>query len=176
VRIKAKDTRGLARELVTLPDLVSLNLEDATQNLLAEIRKPDAFFTKVQEVSATYGVEEMWVTDENLESVFSYLVSGSNSTPRHPPDLAGRSRRFRHLHRAHVAEAPQLLGLPAPRSSRPFGCPPEDLPAEGAAAHRLRAVRGRGGALLRPQPSASGGPAVRLGAHLRRGNPDTPTS
>jgi ABC-2 type transport system ATP-binding protein len=75
VRIKAKDTRGLARELVTLPDLVSLNLEDATQNLLAEIRKPDAFFTKVQEVSATYGVEEMWVTDENLESVFSYLVS-----------------------------------------------------------------------------------------------------
>lgn len=75
VRIKARDTRGLARELVTLPDLVSLNLEDATQNLLAEIRKPDAFFTKVQEVSATYGVEEMWVTDENLESVFSYLVS-----------------------------------------------------------------------------------------------------
>lgn len=75
VRIKAKDTRGLARELVTLPDLVSLNLEDATQNLLAEIRKPDAFFTKVQEVSATFGVEEMWVTDENLESVFSYLVS-----------------------------------------------------------------------------------------------------
>ena len=75
VRIKARDTRGLARELVTLPDLVSLNLEDATQNLLAEIRKPDAFFSKVQEISATYGVEEMWVTDENLESVFSYLVS-----------------------------------------------------------------------------------------------------
>jgi ABC-2 type transport system ATP-binding protein len=75
VRIKAADPRGLARELVSLPDLVSLNLEDATGHLLAEIRKPDAFFTRVQELSATCGVEEMWVTDENLESVFSYLVS-----------------------------------------------------------------------------------------------------
>ena len=75
VRLKAKDPRALARELVTLPDLVSLNLEDATGHLVAEIRKPDAFFSKVQEFSATHGVEEMWVTDENLESVFSYLVS-----------------------------------------------------------------------------------------------------
>lgn len=75
VRIKAADPRGLARELVTLEDLVSLNLEDTTGYLLAEIRKPDAFFTKVQELSARFGVEEMWVTDENLESVFSYLVS-----------------------------------------------------------------------------------------------------
>lgn len=75
VRIKAADTRGLARELVSLPDLVSLNLEDSTGHLLAEIRKPDAFFTRVQEFSGRHGVEEMWVTDENLESVFSYLVS-----------------------------------------------------------------------------------------------------
>lgn len=75
VRIKAADTRGLARELVTLTDLVSLNLEDTTGHLLAEIRKPDAFFSKVQDLSATYKVEEMWVTDENLESVFTYLVS-----------------------------------------------------------------------------------------------------
>ena len=75
VRIKAADSRGLARELVLLPDLVSLNLEDATGHLLAEIKKPDAFFTKVQDLSAKHGVLEMWVTDENLESVFSYLVS-----------------------------------------------------------------------------------------------------
>jgi ABC-2 type transport system ATP-binding protein len=75
VRLQARDPRGLARELVTLPDLVSLNLEDATGHLVAEIRKPDAFFSKVQELSGTFGVEEMWVTDENLESVFSYLVS-----------------------------------------------------------------------------------------------------
>lgn len=75
VRIKARDTRGLARELVGIPDLVSLNLEDATHYLLAEIKAPDAFFSRVQESSAAFGVEEMWVTDENLESVFSYLVS-----------------------------------------------------------------------------------------------------
>jgi ABC-2 type transport system ATP-binding protein len=75
VRIHASDCRGLARELVALPDLVSLNLEDATGHLLAEIRKPDAFFNRVQELSAKHGVLEMWVTDENLESVFSYLVS-----------------------------------------------------------------------------------------------------
>jgi ABC-2 type transport system ATP-binding protein len=75
VRLKARDPRGLARELVSLPDLVSLNLEDATGHLVAEIRKPDAFFSRVQEHSAAFGVEEMWVTDENLESVFSYLVS-----------------------------------------------------------------------------------------------------
>jgi ABC-2 type transport system ATP-binding protein len=75
VRIKAADSRGLARELVVLPDLVSLSIEEATGHLLAEIRKPDAFFAKVQELSAACGVEEMWVTDENLESVFSYLVS-----------------------------------------------------------------------------------------------------
>jgi ABC-2 type transport system ATP-binding protein len=75
VRIHASDCRGLARELVALPDLVSLSLEDATGHLLAEIRKPDAFFNRVQELSAKHGVLEMWVTDENLESVFSYLVS-----------------------------------------------------------------------------------------------------
>ena len=75
VRIQATDPRGLARELVSLPDLVSISLEDATGHLLAEIRKPDAFFMKVQELSAKCGVLEMWVTDENLESVFSYLVS-----------------------------------------------------------------------------------------------------
>jgi ABC-2 type transport system ATP-binding protein len=75
MRLKARDPRGLARELVPLPDLVSLNFEDATGHLVAEIRKPDAFFSKVQELSATFGVEEMWVTDENLEAVFSYLVS-----------------------------------------------------------------------------------------------------
>lgn len=77
VRIRAKDPRGLARELVSLPDLVSLNIEDATGHILAEIRKPDAFFNKVQEGSARFGVDEMWVTDENLESVFSYLVNKS---------------------------------------------------------------------------------------------------
>ncbi len=75
VRLQARDPRGLARELVGLPDLVSLNMEDATGHLVAEIRKPDAFFSRVQELAAVHGVQEMWVTDENLESVFSYLVS-----------------------------------------------------------------------------------------------------
>ena len=75
VRLQARDPRGLARELVGLPDLVSLNMEDATGHLVAEIRKPDAFFSRVQELAAAHGVQEMWVTDENLESVFSYLVS-----------------------------------------------------------------------------------------------------
>lgn len=75
VRLQARDPRGLARELVGLPDLVSLTLEDATGHLVAEIRKPDAFFSRVQELAAAHGVQEMWVTDENLESVFSYLVS-----------------------------------------------------------------------------------------------------
>ena len=75
VRLQARDPRGLARELVGLPDLVSLNMEDATGHLVAEIRKPDAFFSRVQELAASHGVQEMWVTDENLESVFSYLVS-----------------------------------------------------------------------------------------------------
>lgn len=75
VRLKARDARALARELVGLSDLVSLSFEDATGHLLAEIRRPDAFFVRVQELSAQCGVEEMWVTDENLESVFSYLVS-----------------------------------------------------------------------------------------------------
>ena len=75
VRIKAKDTRGLARELVVLEDLVSLQIEDGTGHLIAEIRKPDAFFTRVQRLGGVHGIEEMWVTDENLESVFSYLVA-----------------------------------------------------------------------------------------------------
>mgnify|MGYP000949219261 FL=1 len=75
VRLQARDPRGLARELVALQDLVSLNVEDATGHLVAEIRRPDAFFARVQDRAAVHGVQEMWVTDENLESVFSYLVS-----------------------------------------------------------------------------------------------------
>ncbi len=75
VRLKVRDFRGLAREIVALKDLVSLSVEDATGHLVAEIRKPDEFFAKIQESADRFGVEEIWVTDENLESVFSYLVS-----------------------------------------------------------------------------------------------------
>ena len=75
VRLKVRDYRGLAQELVGIKDLVSLNVEDATGHLMVEIKKPDAFFRAVQEASGRFGVEEVWVTDDNLESVFSYLVN-----------------------------------------------------------------------------------------------------
>lgn len=73
VRIRARDTRGLARELVGIEDVASIQFDESGA-LLASVRKPDAFFAAVQARAALFGIDEMWVTDENLESVFKYLV------------------------------------------------------------------------------------------------------
>jgi ABC-2 type transport system ATP-binding protein len=74
VRVKARDPRGLARDLVSLPDVVSVEFAENGESLLFSIGRPDAFFTAVQARAERFGIDEMWVTDENLESVFKYLV------------------------------------------------------------------------------------------------------
>jgi ABC-2 type transport system ATP-binding protein len=74
VRVKARDPRGLARDLVAIPDVVSVEFAGDGGSLLCSIGRPDAFFAALQERAERFGIDEMWVTDENLESVFKYLV------------------------------------------------------------------------------------------------------
>lgn len=74
VRVKVKDPRGLARDLVAIPDVVSVEFAEDGASLLCSIGRADAFFAALQERAERFGIDELWVTDENLESVFKYLV------------------------------------------------------------------------------------------------------
>jgi len=74
VAVRARDVRGLARELVALPHVRSVNFGTDGQWVTAQTAEPDAFYAAVQEHGDGCGVTEMYATDDDLESVFRYLV------------------------------------------------------------------------------------------------------
>jgi ABC-2 type transport system ATP-binding protein len=74
VAVRARDVRGLARELVALPHVRSLHFGADGHWVTAQTAEPDAFYAAVQDRGADFGVTEMYATDDDLESVFRYLV------------------------------------------------------------------------------------------------------
>jgi ABC-2 type transport system ATP-binding protein len=74
VAVRARDVRGLARALVALPHVRSLHFGTDGQWVTAQTAEPEAFYAVVQEHGAEHGVSEMYATDDDLESVFRYLV------------------------------------------------------------------------------------------------------
>ena len=74
VAVRARDVRQLARELVGLPHLRSLSFGGDAEWLTAQTADPDSFYAAVQQRGAACGVTEMYPTDDDLESVFRYLV------------------------------------------------------------------------------------------------------
>lgn len=75
VRIESDRPRELAQRIVTLPGVVSVKIP-GENHVEAETRQPDAFYQNLQQVLAQgqFKVVSVSSPDDNLESVFRYLV------------------------------------------------------------------------------------------------------
>ena len=75
VRVEVDRPRELAAHLVGLPGVVTVRVPDDS-HVEAETRKPDEFYQRLQEVlqRERHNVVSLTSPDDNLESVFRYLV------------------------------------------------------------------------------------------------------
>lgn len=77
IRITTKDPRELAAKLSSLPQILSYAIDETLGEVNIQIRQPDAFYTAFNKLIADSDiqVETFDSPDNNLESVFSYLVN-----------------------------------------------------------------------------------------------------
>ncbi len=75
VSLRAADARGLARAVVAWPHVLSVAFGAEGEWLTVQTARPDAFYEALHEVAPEMGVSEMYSPDEDLESVFRYLVA-----------------------------------------------------------------------------------------------------
>lgn len=76
VRFVTSQRDRLSRLLLTLPEVIGVRRGANELELLCEATHPDRFFAKIMEgiVSESIDVQELDSTDDNLESVFHYLI------------------------------------------------------------------------------------------------------
>jgi ABC-2 type transport system ATP-binding protein len=68
--------RELAARLVTFDDVEGLKILGKDKGVLVETRAPDAFYSRLPELSLNgCAIKEVYSDDDNLEAVFRYLVS-----------------------------------------------------------------------------------------------------
>jgi ABC-2 type transport system ATP-binding protein len=75
VALRARDPRALARAVVGSPHVLSLSFGAEGEWVTVQTARPDEFYSSVVDVAVEAGVSEMYSPDENLESVFKYLVA-----------------------------------------------------------------------------------------------------
>jgi ABC-2 type transport system ATP-binding protein len=77
IAIVCNDYRKLAARLLEEEDVVGLRVNAAARQLMVETRSPDAFYSRLPALSGEDGtmIEEVYSDDDNLESVFKYLVN-----------------------------------------------------------------------------------------------------
>ena len=75
VSLRAKDPRLLAQAVVSSPHLISLSFGAEGEWLTVQTARPDEFYGALPEAAVQAGVTEMYSPDEDLESVFKYLVA-----------------------------------------------------------------------------------------------------
>ena len=75
VAIRARDPRRLATTVVGSPSVLSLSFDGEGEWVTAQTTRPDEFYAALGDVATDVGVSEMYSPDEDLESVFRYLVS-----------------------------------------------------------------------------------------------------
>jgi len=75
VALRARDPRHLASAVVGTPSVLSLSFGSEGEWLTVQTSRPDEFYSALQEVAVDAGVTEMYSPDEDLESVFRYLVA-----------------------------------------------------------------------------------------------------
>jgi ABC-2 type transport system ATP-binding protein len=74
VALRARDTRALARALVGAAHVRSLSFGSDGQWLTIQTEKPDELYAALPGIAAEAGIEELFSPDEDLASVFQYLV------------------------------------------------------------------------------------------------------
>jgi ABC-2 type transport system ATP-binding protein len=74
VALRARDPRRLAGAVVGWPNVLSVTFGAEGEWLTVQTARPDEFYRGLQEAALEAGVVEMYSPDENLESVFRYLV------------------------------------------------------------------------------------------------------
>lgn len=75
VALRARDPRALARAVVGSPHVLSVTFGAEGQWVTVQTARPDEFYGTLHEAALEAGVSEMYSPDENLESVFKYLVA-----------------------------------------------------------------------------------------------------
>jgi ABC-2 type transport system ATP-binding protein len=75
IALRARDPRALARAIVGAPHVLSLNFGAEGEWLTVQTARPDEFYGQVHSAAIEAGVSEMYATDDNLDSVFRYLVA-----------------------------------------------------------------------------------------------------
>jgi ABC-2 type transport system ATP-binding protein len=69
--------RQLAARMLQWPDVEGVRVLTSERGLMVETRSPDAFYSRLPELSLADGlaIESVYSDDDNLEAVFKYLVS-----------------------------------------------------------------------------------------------------
>jgi ABC-2 type transport system ATP-binding protein len=75
VALRAREPRRLAAAVVGWPSVLSVRLDPQGEWLTVETTRPDEFYGGLHAEALEAGVVEMHSPDENLESVFRYLVA-----------------------------------------------------------------------------------------------------
>jgi ABC-2 type transport system ATP-binding protein len=75
VALRARDPRALARAVVGSPHVLSLTFGAEGEWVTVQTARPDEFYSTVVDAAVDAGVSEMYSPDEDLESVFKYLVA-----------------------------------------------------------------------------------------------------
>jgi ABC-2 type transport system ATP-binding protein len=75
VSLRARDPRRLAEAIVSWPTVISLSFGPEGEWLTVQTGKPDEFYGALHDAALEAGVVEMYSPDEDLESVFRYLVT-----------------------------------------------------------------------------------------------------
>ena len=75
VALRARDPRKLAEVIVAWPTVLSLSFGSEGEWLTVQTARPDEFYAALPEAALEAGVTEMYSPDDDLESVFRYLVT-----------------------------------------------------------------------------------------------------
>jgi hypothetical protein len=74
VALRARDPRALARAVVGAPHVVSVSFGGEGEWVTVQTARPDEFYGALPQPALEAGVLEMYSPDDDLESVFRYLV------------------------------------------------------------------------------------------------------
>jgi ABC-2 type transport system ATP-binding protein len=75
VALRARDSRKLAELIVAWPTVLSLSFGAEGEWLTVQTGRPDEFYGALPAAALEAGVTEMYSPDDDLESVFRYLVT-----------------------------------------------------------------------------------------------------
>ncbi|MGD8897334.1 MAG: ABC transporter ATP-binding protein [Acidobacteriota bacterium] len=75
VSLRARDARRLAEAIVAWPTVLSLSFGPEGEWVTVQTARPDEFYGALPDAALDAGVTEMYSPDDDLESVFRYLVT-----------------------------------------------------------------------------------------------------